>query len=288
MEIGLQADVVAGHSSGETSALAAAGCIDPDDHLLTELFALGHVLQQEEDAGRMSDTALLAVGAGREKVTALMARVPGDAFLAMDNCPHQTVVGGALEAIDALEPLLRAEGIVCERLPFSRPYHTPLFGTYMAPIARMYDAIPFRRPRLKIYSCGTGRPMPAEPVEIRRLAASQWTARVEFVEIVRAMYEEDGVRLFVEVGPRGNLTSFVQDILRNRPVLAVAANVYQRSAITQLNHLIGQLAAQHVPLTLDHLYRRRDPRPVELRPASVAGPNGTPAAARLCCCGTSS
>jgi malonyl CoA-acyl carrier protein transacylase/phosphopantetheinyl transferase len=274
VEIGLRADVVTGHSSGETSALAAAGCIEPDDHLLTELFALGHVLQQEEDAGRMSDTALLAVGAGREKLTALVAQVPGDAFLAMDNCPHQTVVGGTLEAIDALEPLLRAAGVVCERLPFSRPYHTPLFQQYMTPIARMYDAIPFQPARVKIYSCGTGRPMPAEPGDIRRLAASQWTARVEFVEIVRAMYEEDGVRLFVEVGPRGNLTSFVQDILRNRPVLAVAANVYQRSDITQLNHLIGQLAAQHVPLTLDHLYRRRDPRPVELHPSPAVNANG--------------
>jgi malonyl CoA-acyl carrier protein transacylase/phosphopantetheinyl transferase len=273
-EIGLRADVVAGHSSGETSALAAAGCIDADDHLLTELFALGHRLQQEEDAGRMSDTALLAVGGGREKVTELMGQVPGDAFLAMDNCPHQTVLGGALETIEALELLLRAAGIVCERLPFSRPYHTPLFQQHMAPIARMYDAIPFRRPRVKIYSCGTGRPMPDEAGEIRRLAASQWTARVEFVEIVRAMYEEDGVRLFVEVGPRGNLTSFVQDILRNRPVLAVAANVYQRSAVTQLNHFIGQLAAQRVPLTLDHLYRRRDPQPVDWPPTATAGANG--------------
>ena len=200
--------------------------------------------------------------------------MPGDAFLAMDNCPHQTVVGGALEAIDALEPLLRAEASCASGCPSAGPITRRCSSNYMEPIARMYDAIPFRRPRLKIYSCGTGRPMPEEPAEIRRLAASQWTARVEFVEIVRAMYEEDGVRLFVEVGPRGNLTSFVQDILRNRPVLAVAANVYQRSAITQLNHLIGQLAAQHVPLTLDHLYRRRDPQPVELRPGRGRRPNG--------------
>jgi len=38
------------------------------------------------------------------------------------------------------------------------------------------------------------------------------------------MYE-DGVRLFVEAGPRGNLTAFVSDILRGNLHLAMPANL---------------------------------------------------------------
>ena len=72
--------------------------------------------------------------------------------------------------------------------------------------------------------------------------------------------DEGDFVIFVEVGPRGNLTGFVEDILRGRPHLAVAADTMSRSGITQLNHLVALLAAQGVPMRLDELYARRSPR----------------------------
>ena len=72
----------------------------------------------------------------------------------------------------------------------------------------------------------------------------------------------DGVRIFVEVGPRGNLTAFVDDILRGQPHLAVPADIINRPGIGQLNHLVGQLAAHGVSMALDYLYRHRQPRRV--------------------------
>ena len=85
------------------------------------------------------------------------------------------------------------------------------------------------------------------------------------------MYD-DGVRLFVEVGPKGNLTTFVEDILRGRSALAVPANLTRRSGIAQLNHLLGMLAAHGVPMALDALYARREPRELSLeQPADPMG-----------------
>jgi phosphopantetheinyl transferase len=79
-----------------------------------------------------------------------------------------------------------------------------------------------------------------------------------------------GARLFVEVGPKSNLTAFVDDILRGRPHLAIGCDVPQRSSITQLNHVVGVLAAQGVSMRLDYLYARRSPRRVALdEPASA-------------------
>ena len=148
-QLALQPDAVAGHSCGETSALAAAGCIDADDHLLRQLFTLGYVLQQEENAGSMADAALLAIGAGRPQVAQWLDGISADAFLAIDNCPHQTVVSGTVAAVAVLEQRLQAAGMVCERLPFKRPYHAPLFQRYMAPVVQMYETIPFRAPRVR-------------------------------------------------------------------------------------------------------------------------------------------
>ncbi len=76
--------------------------------------------------------------------------------------------------------------------------------------------------------------------------------------MIDTMYA-DGVRLFVEVGPRGNLSAFVEDILRGRSFAAIPANIQRRSGLAQLNHLVGQLLAHHVPMQVEHLYRRRHP-----------------------------
>jgi hypothetical protein len=66
----------------------------------------------------------------------------------------------------------------------------------------------------------------------------------------------------------------VEDILRGRPHLAVAADTMNRSGITQLNHLVGLLAAQGVPMRLDELYARRSPRKLDLEAeaGAAAGP----------------
>jgi acyl transferase domain-containing protein len=86
------------------------------------------------------------------------------------------------------------------------------------------------------------------------------------------MYEDE-VRIFVEVGPKGNLTGFVNDILGDRSYLAVPTNSSSRSGITQLNHLIGMLAAHHVPMQLDYLYKYRSPKRT-LSDESIGEPNG--------------
>ena len=79
---------------------------------------------------------------------------------------------------------------------------------------------------------------------------------MEFRRTIEKLYEE-GTRVFVEVGPRGNMTGFVDDILRGRPYCAVPANLQRRSGIAQLNHLVGVLAVHDVELDATALYARR-------------------------------
>ena len=260
-DLGLPYDVVGGHSAGEFSALLASGCIEPDDFFIEQLFALARILQNQEDDGSLAEIALLAVAAGRGSVAELLGSDIG-VVVAMDNCPHQTVVGCSPSAAVSAQERLKQRGIVCERLPFRRPYHTPHFEPFLAPIEAMYRRLHIRSPRVPLYSCTTGRPFPSDPEEIRRLAVAHWAAPVEFIRLAETMYA-DGVRLFVECGPRGNLTSFLQDILRGKPCEAVAVNLSQRSGLTQLNHLVALLSAHDVPLRLNHLYERRDPRRIE-------------------------
>jgi malonyl CoA-acyl carrier protein transacylase len=259
-KLGLQADAIAGHSMGELPALWAAGCVDADSVDVAPLMDTMEALQRQEGEGLGADTVLLAVGAGRDQVAGIIERMADrSVYLAMDNCPHQVVVVGPSAPVQSVEAELQARRILCERLPFHRPYHTPMFKPFLGPLEKMFAPVTFRPARTPIYSCTTARPFPDDPEEIRRLTIKHWAEPVEFTQLIRNLHA-DGVRLFVEVGPRGNLSSFVEDILRGRPFAALPANVERRTGLTQLNHLAGQLAAHHVPLRLEHFYERRNPQ----------------------------
>jgi malonyl CoA-acyl carrier protein transacylase/phosphopantetheinyl transferase len=260
-ELGVCPDAMAGHSAGELGALWAAGAIAEDGFVFQRVADTMFGMEDANDG--VQPGVLLAVGAPRDEMNRLVAETFGDArdrakvFVAMDNCPHQTVLVGLQDDMQRIETALKAAGRMYERLPVPRPYHTRLFASYMGPINAMFDGVSFRRPHTPVYSATTGRLFPEDPAEIRRLTLSHWASPVEFTNMIRTMHD-DGFRLFVEVGPRGNLTAFVEDILRGREFLSVPANRPRRSGVTQIHHLAAQLASHGVPLNLAHLYARRE------------------------------
>jgi malonyl CoA-acyl carrier protein transacylase len=258
--LGLKPAAVAGHSMGEVPALQAAGCIDQNESVLAHISSVLNVFLSREAAGEIAPAVLLAVGAGKNIVEqAIRDSVGVGAFVAMDNCPHQSVVVGPPALMVAIEAELQKRRFICERLPFDRPYHTPLMEPYLGPLCDLYDKVEFRAAQTTIYSCSTGLPFPSKPHEIRHQAVWQHAMPVEFTRLIKNMHA-DGVRVFVECGPRGNLTAFTEDILRGERFTAIASNLPHRSGVMQLNHLAAQLAAHGVPLSLEHFYSHRDPQ----------------------------
>ena len=131
----------------------------------------------------------------------------------------------------------------------------------------MWEALTIRRPHTEAYCCTTAKLFPTEPAEILDLAANTFARPLLFREMIEAMYEA-GARVFLEAGPRANLTAFVDDILRGRPHLAVAMDHYRKPGITTLHHALGMLAALDTPLNLSPLYSRRSPRVLTFDAAS--------------------
>ena len=257
--LGLRPSAVLGHSSGELLALAAAGVFETDRTLELKLGRLGAIMKGFESTGDLPRARLVAVAAHRDRVEALLGDLEkGDVAVAMDNCPHQVVLAMPGAEHERVIERLRQENILWEELAFSRAYHTPGFGPVVGPIAEFFDQISFQAPRVPIYSCAVQGRMPSAPAAIRELAVAQWTQTVAFRETIEAMHS-DGLRVFVDVGARGNLAGFVEDTLRGRPSLAVAANLPRRAGVTQLNHLVAATFAQGASLKTDYLYARRRP-----------------------------
>jgi acyl transferase domain-containing protein/phosphopantetheinyl transferase len=263
MDLGLMPSAVVGHSTGEYSALLVAGAVqvDSETELIECILQGNQITEQCIRAGLVPERSLLAVGpANLDRMHRLIEGAKGSLCLAMDNCPHQAVLCGTEEAIAGAQNELRAEGIICQALLFRRAYHTPLFAPVCAELGKFFQRLRFVEPRITAYSCAIAAPFPKDPGEARCVALEQWARPVRFRETIEAMYE-DGVRTFIEAGPRGNLIAFVEDILHQREHIAVAANLARRSGLGQLNHLVGLLAAHGVPLTLEPLYARRTRRP---------------------------
>jgi malonyl CoA-acyl carrier protein transacylase len=254
--LGIPVGAVAGHSAGELAALLAAGVLQSLDETGPKLVEAMDVMQRlEDEAG--GDVALLAVGAGKATVVGIERELGTTAtHIAMDNCPHQCVAVGPAGEIAKIEAALAERGTICERLPFRRPYHTPLFEQWMKPFRAIFDRIDFHPGTVPAYCCSTGERFPADPLAARDLTVNHWVNPVEFTKMIETM-QADGVRLFVEAGPRGNLSAFVEDILRGKSFAAIPANTARKSGPTQINHLVAQLAAHQVPLTMTHLFAHR-------------------------------
>ena len=254
----LPVSAVAGHSAGELAALLASGVVPSDAFIGPRLTEIMEMMQRQEDEAGGPDICLLAIGAGKATIVEIATAFGGsEVFIAMDNCPHQCVLVGSSDRVAKIESVLLEKGLVCERLPFRRPYHTPLFEPWMGPYRALFDHIPFELPRTPVYCCSTGKMFPTDAKAIRQLAVNHWVSPVEFTNMIETMYD-DGVRLFVEAGPRGNLAAFTEDILRGRPFAAIPANIQRKSGPTQLNHLIAQLVVNQVPLNVNHLFNGMD------------------------------
>jgi acyl transferase domain-containing protein/phosphopantetheinyl transferase len=273
-ELGLRPDAVAGHSAGEYSALLAAGAtrVENDKQLIRMILDLNDVYQRLAGTEGVPKVSLVTVGgADPALVDEVIRESEGALYLAVDNCRYQVVLCGLSGPMGDAVGRLRAEGAICGTLPFDRPYHTPLFEPAYALLGECFPQVDPPPPGITLWSCATAAPYPDDPGEAGRVALEQWIRPVRFRETIEAMYAA-GVRIFVEVGPRGNLTAFANDILGKRPALAVPSNVISRSGIAQLHHLLGLLAAQGVSLDLTPLYQRREARRIDLSAPAPAAP----------------
>jgi acyl transferase domain-containing protein/phosphopantetheinyl transferase (holo-ACP synthase) len=250
---------VVGHSAGEYAALVTSGALLIDDQRLYSELVLGvnRVFEQCRCGGQLPEGVMLAVnGANSEVIQDVVRQSGGRIHTAMENCSQQWVLCGQDAEINAADAALREHGAMCMRLPFNRAYHTPLFGKYSTQLRNQLNEFEVQSPRIETYSCVTAAPFPTVPDEIRDLMAVQWSRKVRFSETVQAMYDR-GVRIFIEAGPRANLTGFIDNILGTLPHLAVASNVHFRSGIKQFQHLLGLLHGHHVKFNSSILYRHR-------------------------------
>jgi [acyl-carrier-protein] S-malonyltransferase len=198
------ADLYAGHSLGEVTALAAAGAVSDHDGLRI-VVARGRLMDEAASAG--SRGGMVAVGGDREQADALAERA--DLRIANENSPTQFVLTGSLDGIDEALKAARDLGLRAKRLAVSGAFHSAAIQSAVRPFRAELAEIEFHPPRAPVISCVTAAPFGSNP---RDLLAAALTEPVRWVEVL-ARLRADGARRFCDVGPGKVLAGLVRRTL---------------------------------------------------------------------------
>jgi len=211
-----KAFVVAGHSLGEYTALAAAGAFSVSD--AARLLKLRDLSMQKAVPSGIGAMAAL-LGADMDQARAICAEaapVPETGVLeivqpANDNGGGQVVISGHRSAVERAIEISRTKGVRRGMLlPVSAPFHCALMAPAADAMAEALEITPPKAPCVPLVANVSAK-RESDPGQIRDLLVQQVTATVRWRECVMAMTEM-GVDSFVEFGAGKVLTGLVKRI----------------------------------------------------------------------------
>lgn len=209
-------DLAAGHSLGEYTALTAAGSFRFEDavRLVRER---ARRMQAAVPVGTGGMVALLKMNA--EEASAIVSQVDrGVCEIANLNAPGQIVLSGELSAMDQVVELVGPRK--ARKLAVSVPFHCSLLSEAAEGFAAVLEGVEMRDPAFPIYCNVDARPV-TTAAEARDALRRQFAGSVLWQESIEAILGE-GIRSFVECGPKAALSRMVAQIAAHAGIEGVS------------------------------------------------------------------
>jgi [acyl-carrier-protein] S-malonyltransferase len=211
-EHGVEPALAAGHSLGEWSAHVAAGTLSFAD-AVRSVKARGRAMQLAVPAGQGGMAAVLSLTAEQvAEVCREAAQETGLPVAAANlNSPNQTVISGALAAVEKACVLAKAKGARrALMLPVSAPFHCALMQPAQEEVARVLAALTLNDPRIPVAANVTGG-LVSTAAEVRDALIRQVTGAVRWVDCMQSLVGA-GADLLIEVGPGKVLCGLLRQI----------------------------------------------------------------------------
>ncbi len=207
---GVKADYFAGHSLGEFSALCAAGVLSVADTmgLVTER---GRLMERE---GVKNPGGMRAVlGLTMAEIEAGLAAVAGKGTVvaANHNSEKQVVISGDAAGLEAASALFDEQGARVIALNVAVANHSPLVAAAVPDFEKAMAGVSFKPPQVPVLF-NVSAAAESDPARIRAMMAGQLAKPVRWHEIVTSL-AADGVRVFIEAGPKNVLSGLLKKIL---------------------------------------------------------------------------
>lgn len=209
--------MVAGHSLGEYSALAAVDTIELDD--AARLLRLrGEAMQDAVPVGQGAMAALL--GADLEMAESIVSQVDGVVQVANDNASGQIVISGTNDAVEIAMGLAKEAGLRrVVKLDVSAPFHCDLMAPAADKMAQALAETKLQAPNLPVI-CNVTAKAETDPLLLRQNLVTQVTGRVRWRETLQHMQAE-GVTRFIELGTGKVLSGLVKRSLSDVEIFNV-------------------------------------------------------------------
>jgi [acyl-carrier-protein] S-malonyltransferase len=205
------ADMVAGHSLGEFSALVANHTLSFEDGLL--LVSKRAIAMQK--ACEIEPSTMAAILGLEDKVVEEVCASIDDVVVPANyNSPGQLVISGSFSGIDKAIAALTAKGAKrALKLNVGGAFHSPLMEPARAELEQAIIETRFLQPVCPVYQNVTALPS-TDPEVIQKNLVAQLTSPVRWTQTVLNMIH-DGADSFTESGPGNVLQGLVKKIDKN-------------------------------------------------------------------------
>ncbi len=234
---GVEPAAVVGHSQGEIAAAVVAGAL-PLEEAARIIARRSRIITEVLDG----TGGILAVGLAAAEVRVRIEPWAGKLWIAVDNGPVGTVIGGDLDAIEAFAASCE-EGVQLRRTPVAYAAHTPHVEAVRDQLLELIGELSPVDTEIAICSACTGA-----FIDGSELTPGYWyrnlAEQVSFDTAIRA-FADYPRPLFVEVSPHPILAGAVQEILADAGIDGSAVGTLRRNAGGR-HQFLTALAAAYV------------------------------------------
>lgn len=212
------ADMVAGHSLGEFSALVANKTLSFENGLV---LVSRRAMAMQKACERTPSTMAAILGLEDKIVEEVCASVSDIVVPANYNSPGQIVISGSNEGIDKAIEILKEKGAKrALKLAVGGAFHSPIMEPARLELEEAINNTTFSKPVCPIYQNVNANPS-SDPAEIKANLVLQLTSPVKWTQSVINMIA-DGATAFTEVGPGCVLSGLIKKVNKDIPTEAAS------------------------------------------------------------------
>ncbi|MCC9168416.1 PfaD family polyunsaturated fatty acid/polyketide biosynthesis protein [Pontibacter harenae] len=180
-----------------------------------------------------------------EQVKAQVAEAE-NLYLTFINSPGNVILSGDMAAGEAWMKRHNYEGMMVDLYNVA---HCPPVGFMHDKLEQMHLLDIEKEPKVRFYSGVTKEVLPLDKVTLAKNAADTYCQPVDFVSQVQKAYQ-DGVNVFIEVGPKSWCSRLVGETLHDQPHVAMSVNQKGVSDYQSLLQLSSVLCSHGFPMNL--------------------------------------